>query len=479
MANRAIKVVLFFVIVAVAFFGSGCKKQRILTSGGILTFSVDTLKFDTVFTSESSFTTGFLIYNPQNEEVVISSVRMLNGSASFFHLNVDGYSGNYTQNLKIAAHDSLYVFATVNINPNDSTNPFLITDSLVATMNGKQFYVPFTALGQNAHYIISDSFTTNTTWLTDLPYVVIHNCVIGQGVSLTIPPKCRVYMHQDAQFIIYPTASLNIGQGATTPADSVVFQGDRLDRAYFGYIGYPGEWCGLWFTPGSTGRISNAVFKNCGGANAYYNYPIIPAAMRVDSGAKVTMDHTVIKNSISIGLLGFEGNITARSCMVNTTGGEALAISMGGTDSLINCTFANFGTAEVAHSDAPTAAILDWYKVDVNTPPVFGNMNVLMQNCIVYGSLDSEIICDTSLTPAGITTKLQMDHCLLKMGSVREPFINFTSCVFTDPEFKDTVNGDFHLNSGSPALNAGNASGAPTTNLHYDSWSGAPNIGCY
>ena len=169
-------------------------------------------------------------------------------------------------------------------------------------------------------------------------------------------------MHQDAQFIVYNNASLNIGQGASGNNDSIVFQGDRLDRAYFGYVGYPGEWCGLWFTPGSTGNISHAIFKNCGNGAAYYDYSIIPATIRVDTAANVNIDHSIIENSISLGILGFQGNVTASNCLIKTTGGQALAVSMGGNDSFVNCTFANYGSSQVSHASAGTVAILDWYS---------------------------------------------------------------------------------------------------------------------
>ncbi len=472
--------IIAIVAVCVAIAGVGCRKQnQVLTSGGIIQFSVDTLKFDTVFTAEGSFTTGLLIYNPQNEAVVVSSVRMQNGTTSYFHLNVDGRPGKDAVNIKIAAHDSAYVFATVNINPDTVNSPFFIIDNLVATMNGKDFTVPFTAYGQNAHYVIGDSLFVNTTWLTDKPYDVIGNLVVGPGTTLTIPPKCRVYMHQGAQIVVYGT--LNIGAAGGT--DTVVFQGDRLDRAYFGYIGYPGEWGGLWFVPGGVGNINHTILKNCGGGAGYYAYSIIPAAVRADTAAVVNISHSIIKNSISVGLLGFQGTFNATNCLVNTTGGQALAVTLGGSDSFVNCTFANYGTGQVTHSNAGTVAILDWYSPD-NKNYYYGDLNVVMRNCIVYGSLDSEIVCDTSGSPAGVHARLLMDNCLLKMGSVREPFIQFTAgCIFgaADSLFKDPANGDFRLNAISPAIDKGtNVPGIGTLDLDNNPRViRAIDIGCY
>ena len=458
MRFKASWIIIISASVLLSLLGNSCKKQSSLSAGGTLKFSVDTLKFDTVFTAAGSFTTGLLIYNRESQPVVVSSVRLQGGNSSYFHLNVDGFPGNNITNLKIAAHDSIYVFATVNINPNDTLTPFLVTDQLIATLNGKQFSIPFTAYGQNAHYIISDSITTDTKWKTDRPYVVIHACVIGNAV-LTIPPGCRVYMHQDARFFVY--GGLVVG-GGKQGQDSVVFQGDRLDRAYFGYIGYPGEWGGFYFIGGGNnnggqGLFVNAIIKNCGGASPYYNYGIRPAAIEVDNGAKVWMYYTTIKNSIGYGILGLQGNVVGTNCLVHTCGAQALGIIQGGNDTFTNCTFANYGTAAVSHINNPTVAILNYLPNGDGTYES-GNLNALLTNCIVYGSLDSELYCDSL---GGATANLNLDHCLFGTGYKIENFVKTTNCIigqapaFTDPLFVNTAIGNFALAASSPAIGKG------------------------
>jgi len=471
-------IVIVIAMVLVTLHESACKKPKPLSAGGVLRFSVDTLKFDTVFTAAGSFTTGLVIYNPQSEAVSISSVKLQNGTSSYFHLNVDGFQGNNIANLKIAAHDSIYVFATVNINPNDTLTPFLITDRLIATMNGKQFSIPFTAYGQNAHYIVGDSITKSVTWLTDKPYVVIHACVVDGNSILTIPKGCRVYMHQDARFFIY--GGLIVDSDGVPGQDSVVFQGDRLDRVYFGYIGYPGEWGGIYFVPGGQGVIRNAVIKNCGGASPYYNYGIRPAAIEVDTAARLWMDHTVIRNSIGYGILGYQGNVVATNCLVHTCGAQALGIIQGGNDTFTNCTFANYGTAAVSHINNPTVGILNYFPVGDGTYYP-GSLNAVLTNCIVYGSLDSELYADSL---GGATAYLQLDHCLFGTGYKIENFVKTTNCIigqapkFIDPEFKNTANADFHLQAGSPAINSGNPAFTPPDDLAGMLRSGS-DVGCY
>ena len=486
----------YIILVSVVVFtimGASCKKVRVQTVGGTLKFSVDTLKFDTVFTAAGSFTTALLIYNPQNEEVILSSVKLQEGTNSFFHLNVDGFPGNNIPNLKIAAHDSMYVFATVNIDPNNKLNPFIVTDSLVATLNGKQFYVPFTAYGQNAHYIVDSALaTTGQTWGTDgLPYVIIwngdtskpHGLQINPGVTLTLSAGCRIYMHQNAGVSVFGTL---VSNGITH--DTVIFQGDRLDRAYFGYIGYPGEWGGLYFDSKSSGsKLTNTIIENCGNGALGIAAAIWVAIDSNNlsnphplSNPQLTLDHCTIQNSYGYGIYDFGGTVVATNSLINTTGQQALAILLGGNDSFVNCTFANYGTQAVSHSSSGTVAILDYYWDGVTGDPTYyANLNAVLRNCIVYGSLDSEIVCDNSGSPGSVSANVLLDHCLLKMGIVPS-FVGHPGCIFNqDPLFKSTTNGDFHLTTGSPAIHSGIDVSPIGTDLDGNTWISTIGIGCY
>lgn len=475
--NKASLIILLVAIVGVFGLPSCRKQQRLLTTGGIVTFSDDTLKFDTVFTGAGSYTTGLLIYNPQSEPIQLSSVRLKSGNASFFNINVDGFKGNNVNNINIAAHDSVYVFATVNIDPTNENNPFIITDELIATLNGREFSVPFTAYGQNAHYVVADSISTNTTWLTDKPYVVQGYCVVGPNTTLTIPPKCRIYMHQDARFFVFGT--LNVNMASSGASDTVAFQGDRLDRDYFGYRGYPGEWGGFYFVTGSQGNFKNTVIKNCGGGTFYRNFYAQPAAIQVDSGATVKLDGTVIRNSIGYGIFNWQGSAIATNCFVGTCGAEALLSLQGGFDSMTNCTFANYGDADVnlEHRTNRTVVLLNYFVVS-NTVTWYGALDAVLRNCIVYGSLDSEIICDRV---TGHPASVRLDHNLMKIGNVIDPsYIFTTACLLNqDPQFKKIDDNDFHLMSTSPAVGAGKVIPGLTFDLDGKPRGGTNDIGCY
>ena len=126
-----------------------------------LQFSADTIIFDTLFTSVGSTTQTLKVYNRNNNSVTISSIYLANlNSEGVYRINVDGFPGTNTENVKIAANDSIYIFVEATINPVGSNLPYLVTDSLIFVTNGKTQNVDLVAYGQNANF-----YTLMTTFL--------------------------------------------------------------------------------------------------------------------------------------------------------------------------------------------------------------------------------------------------------------------------------------------------------------------------
>ncbi len=461
---------------------SSCRKEQLLQGGGELRFSTDTLSFDTVFTSLGSATLGIKIFNPQDQKVNISSVRLAGGAASPFRLNVDGKAGE-GKDLEIAANDSIYVFATVKVDPNDANSPFIVEDRLVATLNGRDFSIPLLAYGQNAHYI-RDSVLQSDTWKTDKPYVIFGYAVVDSGATLNIPHGCRIYMHQNARMFVVGTL---VADGTRT--DSIIFQGDRLDRSYFGYEGYPGEWGGIYFAPRSQNNVlRHVILANCG--NGAQGAP--PAAIQVapDSlpgrtAPQLTLDRVTIQNSAGYGLLAFGGNVTARNCLIHSCAASALALVQGGNYELDNCTIATYGNVKISHTDNPAAVILNFFYFSQTQPPIVSQLQCTLRNCVVAGSLTNEFVAD-SLETAPAT--LNLYNCLLKAEPQKiRPWLAQSSVRYTladgtlDPQFTDVAKMNYRPKPGSPLIDAGTTLNAPSIDLDDKPRpSGtAPDIGCY
>lgn len=465
-----------------AALATSCKKEKFLDNGGELRFSVDTLTFDTVFSSLGSFTASVKIYNPQNQKINVSSIQLEGGTLSQFKLNVNGTQGNAVKNIEIAAKDSIYVFATVNINPNSENDPFVVQDKLVATLNGKSYSIPFLAYGQNAYYLVDSLITSNQTWFTDKPYVIIRNAAVDENVTVTIPAGCRIYVHADSRLIVLGTLKIK-----GTKQDSVVFQGDRLDRKYFGNEGYPGEWGGIYYT--STSRdneIDYAILKNVGNSTKLGESVFTPAAIQInydtinDQNFQLVMRNTIIENSIGYGILAFGSTLKAENCLINTCGAQCMAAFEGGQYVLDNCTFVTYGTNKVSHIDNPVMALLNYRDID-NTSYVAGPLLAVLTNCVVWGSLETEFIANSrgDITKPETMFDVTLNNCLVKnKDGIPKDVKAVSTKVNEDPLFKDYNMWDYRPAQGSPLINAGVINGL-LTDLDGKARDGQPDIGCY
>jgi len=453
---------LIAMVTLIAMSGTGCKKETLLKSGGELKFSTDTLSFDTIFTSYGSFTISMRIHNPQNQKIVLSSVRLGNGAASFFRLNVDGFAGSEVNNIEIAANDSAYVFATVKIDPNNDNTPFYIEDKLIATLNGNDFSIPLIAYGQNAHYVIDSLLETDQTWLTDKPYVIIRSAQVAAGKTLTIPAGCRVYMHQSSRLFVDGTLKVN-----GTKTDSVVFQGDRLDRAYFGYEGYPGEWGGIYFTSKSANNVMTyTILKN--GGNTARGFAAAMIQVNPDSSGslnpQLTLDRVIIQNSIGYGLLAFSAHVEIKNSLIHTCGAQAMALVRGGTYNVDNSTIVNYGTNKVSHAEYSAAILLNYFKNGdvLEAYP----LNAKLNNCIIYGSLQQELVVDSiDAAPCNVS----LVHCAIKADPAKtRSWVVQTNVLYNpDPMFEkvESEKWDFRLKDGSPLIDKGNPNPTLITDL--------------
>ena len=128
MKNRHI----ILIITLLLLVGQACRKINPISDDPSkkLTFSADTILFDTVFTTLGSTTHQLRIYNTNNEDLKISSIRLIVGESSPFRINFDGDNNIEFYDKVIPAKDSLFTFLRVTINPNDLNTPFIVEDEL-------------------------------------------------------------------------------------------------------------------------------------------------------------------------------------------------------------------------------------------------------------------------------------------------------------------------------------------------------------
>jgi hypothetical protein len=438
----------FFSILACFLFS--CKKDSFITSPDArLVTSTDKLKFDTVFTSVGSVTQSFTIVNDNDQKLRLSQIKLGGGSSSAFAINVDGVPGTSFSNLELNAHDSIYVFVKVTIDPNAANAAFVVDDSVEINYNGSLSKVYLQAYGQNARFITNEHITSNTTWDKTLPYVIQHTLYVDKGVTLTLEKGTRVYCNATAAFIVNGTLR---SMGEKEDSNRVVFRGDRLDAAY---KDLPGSWAGLLFS--NTSTSSELHFTNI--LNAYQAVAI--------GNAVLQMDHCTISNAYDIGLYALNASVTASDCLISQcgnegqagTGGSNVILTGGGTYDFTHCTLVTYANYYQNHKQ-PVLFVSN------NDAGSIAPLNANFTNCIVYGNggtAENELLVTKAASDKVIFTNTLYKVKDDQPGDFIDPIKN------QDPLF-DTINVNlqtysFRLREGSPAIAAGKALAIPGTDL--------------
>src|SRR5690554_2381771 len=111
---------------------SSCRNDfETIPSSGNLEFSKDTVYLDTIFTNIGSSTYNLKVYNRSNNDIVIPTIRLGQGQASHYRLNVDGMAGKEFENVELLAKDSMFVFIETTFDIQTvvaENNQFLYTD---------------------------------------------------------------------------------------------------------------------------------------------------------------------------------------------------------------------------------------------------------------------------------------------------------------------------------------------------------------
>ena len=420
-----------------------CRKETFITSPDAnVTITVDTLKYDTVFVTAGSVTKSFKIKNENNQKLLISSVKLMGGANSVFKINADGTAGPEITNLEIAANDSVYVFAQVNVNPNTTNLPFILRDSIQVSYNGRNRLVQLEAWGQNAHFLRNKEITADETWNNDLPYVILGYLYIDTNRTLTINKGCKIYVHADAPLIVDGTLKVN---GLKDTVDRVYFQGDRLDEPY---KNFPGSWPGIFFLGSSiNNELNYAVIKN-----SYQAIGVQDPSTNINP--KVKLNECIIDNAYDAGIIALNSSIEARNCLISNCG-KNIFLAQGGTYKFTHCTAATISNSFIQHRD-PVLTVSDFAN-SITKP-----LSAQFINCIFWGENgtveDEVIVTKTGNNPSFSAV---FDQVLWKVTAnppnatiVAPPPINNQSPLFDSLNVSDRYY-DFHLQALSPALNKG------------------------
>ncbi|MDR1525345.1 MAG: hypothetical protein LBS79_08880 [Tannerella sp.] len=398
----------------------------------LLSFSTDTVSFDTVFTTVGSTTGYFMIYNKNEEALKIHKIVLAGGSRSNFRINIDGRKGDLFDDIPIWKKDSLYVMVEVTVDPNDENTPFVIYDSIVFITNGVTQSVLLEAYGQNAHILKGGTtFANNTTLTAERPYLVYDSIMIPEGVTVNIEQGASFYMHNRAKWLIDGTIKAN-----GTQDNPVVFRGDRLNHYSFliSYDNIPAQWDGLFFGASSFDNELNYTLIRNGISGLTFE-------KSTPDRKKMTLNNSQIKN--------MNGNVLwSENCHIeafNTEFSNAsrhLVMLAGGKYRFAHCTLANYMPGSFTSSASGRfekclilSDSVSGERNDSQETRTFPLQQAYFDNCIIDGNMSA----DTTLLYSGEISFLTGENFI--DGHDEQFNYRFNHCVI---KTKKTENGRFN-----------------------------------
>jgi hypothetical protein len=455
----------------------GCQPERTYEEDpdARLAFTLDTVFFDTVFTTIGTVTESFRVQNPHNRFIRIDEITLAGGSSSVFRINVDGTPGTRFSNIEIAPKDSIYLFVEATLDPNGSDDILRIQDSITFMTNGNLQDIDLVAWGQDVHMIRDSVLSGTVTWAADKPYLVLNYALVDSASTLSIGAGVRVHMHRDA--LLYVDGTLTI---SGTLEEPVVFSGDRLEEFY---SDKPGQWGLIYLSGNSRGNRIDYAEIRCGTLGILISAPP-ETGLRPD----LELSNSIINHMSSTGLYALNASVNAVNLVIGECGGACAGLIYGGAYDFTHCTFYNSWPSWYSNRRLPALYLADYFgNIDeqgnlvIYTGGEFEQAN--FRNSIISGNAVMELVLDSY---DNSQMQYRFDHCLTRINEDNldynaDPF--FTAIINNKDPLLDSVPVRYGPDTLSPAIDAGLADHALWVPLDFSGNSRladeAPDLGAY
>lgn len=465
---------LFTIIVFASLLTVSCMDEKFSTNPSHrLSFSTDTISFDTVFSTVGSSTRLMKVYN-RNSESLMFSVRLADKANSGFRINVDGQNDvgvTEFSGLSIRSNDSLYIWVELTAAMQNSGAVGMIKDSLVFTSNGVKQDVKLIAYGRDAVMMHSPVIDRDTSFTDYRPIIIYDSLVVAEGATLTCEAGTSLFFHDKAECIVRGRLVTKGENGR-----EVVFRGDRTDRLfpYLPYDRIPGQWGGV--------RLCSESYDNSLEYTDIHGgiYGIICDSSDV-ARQKLTVRNSKITNTTGNNIEMTNCKVCFGNSEISNAGGSCIDMT-GGDAQFIHCTVANYYSYGIKNG---VAFSLRNVKGDINYPV----LNAAFYNCIIAGSGRDEIsggMAEDESVPYNYSFRFSL------INSVAPEQGDVVECIWEkDDNFAKIDNDnfiyDFRLDSLSHAIGKGSLEysnefpydrlGNPR--MADDGGDGMPDAGCY
>lgn len=448
------KRILLFLIWCVGLLTACSDNDSFTTSRyDLLTFSIDTVKMDTVFANVGSRTYSLWVYNHSGDGIRISTVRLRNGNQTGFRVNVDGTYldntlGSVATDLEVRKGDSICVFVELTAMENGQTEAQLVEDDLVFSLeSGVDQRVNLRSYAWDA-IKLKDLVVSRDTLIESLKPIVIYGdgIEVDSGAVLTLRHS-TLYFHDKA----------GIAVRGTLMAENVVLRGDRLDHM-FDYLPYDrvsGQWAGVSFASSSRGnRLENTQIRNAMTAVSLEEPAVLDTLQQ-----RLTMNHCIVHNAKGDGIIANNSYIGLSYCQLTNTLGNCLTI-FGGKAEVDHCTLAQF------YPFNTTARGVALVLASSNGYEVYPTLRIDCKNTIVTGYADDQVMVYQA---DSATINYTFADCLLRTPAVEGDTVNFKRIQWETPS--DSIQGKQHF----AVVDERNL----IYDFHLDSLSTAKGKGCY
>lgn len=426
----------FFIVSILSVFmiasTTSCKKELNFSKGN-LTFSTDTLVFDTVFTTIGSTTKRFRFRNPSKQTIKIDEVELMGGPDSPFRMNVDGFKGTLITDLEIEGEDSLFVFVEATLDVNGNVLPMIVEDSIRFRTNGKDQYVNLAIWGQDAYFHYKD--INEGVWPNDKPHVIYNFAAIDSATTLTIQEGTQVHLHKNSILYNYK-GTLNI-EG--TADNKVVFQGDRLETFYDNITG---QYYGIYMQEARPSVIRHTVVKNgIAGIHVFSRDEDF-------NDYTLTIENSEIFNNSNYGIFLYSGaRIKAENSIIHSNGLHALLVLEGGSFNFNYCNLLSYGS----NGQSPAVGISNYFVDNANGVTNVGSIpEGTITNSVIYGFQDNEIAIDTLQLDGQVQLNFNFDNNLVRLEEPSTDPIYQNTIWNEEPLFTNVIEADFSFPQNSP-----------------------------
>jgi len=473
----------FLLIIICACALVSCKEYRVSDDPKMrLSFSCDTLRFDTVFTEQGSATLQLKVYNRNKNALLISRVWLENGD--IFRVNIDGEPDlQRISQLQLNGGDSLLVFVRLGQTEALGSNaPILMEDRLHFLLaNESTQSVLIEAYGQDAvrigrtgcnRTIFDDAHFSNIK-----PYILFDTVIING--KLTIDAGATLYMHNRA--CIYALGDV---EAKGTLQQPILIRGDRLDQLFDSvpYLYAGGSWNGIYLQTEQPREYLFEYVDILSGNIGLYAYSTCTSPLPT-----LRLNGCRIHNHAMYGLVLQHIDALVTNTEISNCAAYCVYCD-GGKQDFVHSTIASyFGyttirVQSVAKEDCAAVYIDNLSKAEPQTVTSF-------YNSIITGYLTNQLVLATPFEQyyPGVftgnylkTDTLAIPHA--QNNTYRQP--SDTSEVFVNSfyKYKEYVYYDFRLDSLSPAIGIGDSITAlpyPTDRNGISRAGIKPDAGCY